>query len=129
MTVRIDRFDREVFAFNPSQLLQALAETIDVGMRCDGEPANARTFGLRARRERPCGRRAADKRDELAPFQSIELHSIPASQGRIAGYRISNGQSAGIRSRAGPELGRDDERRELAAGPWPRKVRGGIPRK
>src|SRR5262249_46929101 len=55
MTVRIDRFDREVFAFNPSQLPQALAETIDVGVRCDGEPANARTFGLRARRKRPSG--------------------------------------------------------------------------
>jgi hypothetical protein len=26
-------------------------------------------------------------RDELAPLQLIELHSIPISQGRIAGYR------------------------------------------
>jgi hypothetical protein len=46
---------------------------------------------LRARRERPRRRRAAEQRGELAAFQSIELHSIPASQGRIAGYRISNG--------------------------------------
>jgi hypothetical protein len=30
------------------------------------------------------GRRAAEQRDELASFQLIELHSIPASQGRIA---------------------------------------------
>jgi hypothetical protein len=34
---------------------------------------------LRARRERPC-RRAAEQRDELASFQLIELHSVPASQ-------------------------------------------------
>jgi hypothetical protein len=31
---------------------------------------------------------AAEQRDELATFQLVELHSIPASQGRIAGYRI-----------------------------------------
>jgi len=32
---------------------------------------------LRARRQRPCHRRAAEQRDELAPFQLIELHSVP----------------------------------------------------
>ena len=32
---------------------------------------------LRARRERPCCRRAAEQRDEVAPFQLIELHSGP----------------------------------------------------
>jgi hypothetical protein len=37
---------------------------------------------LRARRERP-RRRATEQRDELAPFQLIELHSVPASQGRM----------------------------------------------
>jgi len=37
---------------------------------------------LRARRERP-RRRAAESQDELAPFQLIELHSIPSSQTRI----------------------------------------------
>jgi len=30
---------------------------------------------------------AAEQRDELAPFQLIEEHSDPASQGRIAGYQ------------------------------------------
>src|SRR5262245_43657757 len=80
MTVRIDRFDREVFAFNPSQLPQALPETIDVGVRRDGEPANARTFGLRPRRHRPhcC---AADQCDELAPPD----HSITSSARPISG--------------------------------------------
>jgi hypothetical protein len=42
---------------------------------------------------RPC-RRAAEKRDELAAFPLIELHSIPASQGQIAEYRIGEDQSA-----------------------------------
>jgi len=65
---------------------------------------------LRARRERPRGRRAAYERNELAPSHLGGLHSVPASQGRIAEYRISNGQSVGIRSRAEPELGRDDGR-------------------
>jgi len=40
---------------------------------------------LPARRERPRGRRTADKRHELASFQLIELHSVP-SQGRIADW-------------------------------------------
>src|SRR5262249_32733758 len=43
---------------------------------------------LRACRERPCHRRAAAERgDELATFQLIELHSDPTSQGRTTGYR------------------------------------------
>src|SRR5262249_34103701 len=50
---------------------------------------------LRAGRERPCCR-AAEQRYELPPFQLIELHSIPASQGRVAGYRIVSDQSAGM---------------------------------
>jgi hypothetical protein len=47
------------------------------------------------RRDRPRCRRAAEQRDELAP-SLIELHSVPTS--RIAGYRIGNGQSAGMRT-------------------------------
>src|SRR5262249_16654467 len=50
---------------------------------------------LRARRERPCASGAAQKRDELPSSQSIELHSVPASQGRITGYRIGEDQSGG----------------------------------
>src|SRR5262249_2035643 len=50
---------------------------------------------LRARHQWPRGRRAADERDEVASFQLIELHPVPASQGRIAGYRIASDQSAG----------------------------------
>jgi hypothetical protein len=51
---------------------------------------------LRARRQRPSSyrRRAAEQRDELAAPELIEWHSVP-SQGRIAGYRISEDQSGG----------------------------------
>ena len=49
---------------------------------------------LRTGGERPrC--RAAEQRDELAPFYLIELHSVPVSQGRIVGYRIGEEESGG----------------------------------
>ena len=38
---------------------------------------------MRPRRERPRRRRATEQREELAAFQLIELHPVPASQGRI----------------------------------------------
>jgi hypothetical protein len=44
-------------------------------------------------------RRTADQRDERAAFQLIELHSVPASQGRFAGYRIGEDHD----SAAGPQ--------------------------
>src|SRR5262249_30153966 len=50
---------------------------------------------LRAGRERP-RRRAADKRDEVAAFQLIELHSFPPAKGHVTGYRIASDQSAGM---------------------------------
>src|SRR5438067_5466306 len=51
---------------------------------------------LRVRGEWPCSRQAAEHGDELASFQLIELHSMPASQGGTVGYRIDADQSAGI---------------------------------
>src|SRR5690349_10146860 len=52
--------------------------------------------GLGARRERPrCCRAAEEQGHELLRFHTIELHSIPASQGRIIGYRIGEEQSGG----------------------------------
>jgi hypothetical protein len=58
------------------------------------------------RRERP-RRRAAEQRDELASFQLIELHPVPASQGRITGYRIASDQSAGSWEARRDEPGRE----------------------
>ena len=46
---------------------------------------------------------AAEQRDELAAFQLIELHSVPASQGRITGYRIGRDQSAGTQAVIQPD--------------------------
>jgi hypothetical protein len=78
-------------------LIQALAERV----RHRGIPARrpaAKEANHRHRRllctrnERPHRHRAAEQRDELAALQLIELHSIPASQGRIAGYRIGEDQ-------------------------------------
>ena len=45
---------------------------------------------LRARRERPRRRRAAEQGDELAPFQLIELHRLSASRD-VASYRTMRG--------------------------------------
>jgi hypothetical protein len=65
-------------------------------VRRDGEPADARTLGLRVRRERPSGRSAAEQRDEIAPVV-IESDAIPHDErGRTAGYRIGRNQSAGF---------------------------------
>ena len=56
----------------------------------DAEPPHALAL-LRACRERPRRRRAAEQRDELATFQLIELHLISADQYRVAGYRARHG--------------------------------------
>ena len=59
------------------------------------EPNDRHRTLLCVHRERPRGCRSAEKRDELASPQMIELHSVP-SQGPIAGYRISEDQSGGV---------------------------------
>ena len=89
-------FDRDGAAIDPAEF-RAIAQGRS---RAAAEEADGRELcGLlhtRRERSRDCG--AAEQRDELAGLQLIELHSIPASQGRIAGYRIGHGQSAGIRA-------------------------------
>ena len=69
-------FDRDVLALDEACFLQALAErgheVRRVGERRAAEKSDHRHRRLlRARRERPRGRRAAEKRDELAPPHSI----------------------------------------------------------
>jgi hypothetical protein len=44
---------------------------------------------LRARRERPRRRRAAEQRDELASLQLVELHSISISQRRMQDIELA----------------------------------------
>src|SRR5215475_9853745 len=96
--------DDDILAFGEPKLAQLGYEDLIARSRkpdCPGWTQNADAPHsvrlLRARRERPSCRRAADKRHELAPSQ-IELHSVPASQGRIAGYRTGEDQSGGSRT-------------------------------
>src|SRR5947208_16789304 len=63
----------------------------------DGELYGRSIALLRPCRERPCGRRAAEQRDELAALQLIEWHPIPHGRDRAqVGYRINRDQSGGI---------------------------------
>ena len=95
-----NQFDRDVLPLNVTCFLQSLAKCRHK-RRCRSErrasekPNHRHRQLLRARRERP-RRRAAKQRDEIASFQLTELHLIPTSQGRIAGYRISQSGSSGI---------------------------------
>jgi hypothetical protein len=85
-----------VGAFDVAEVTQARPQPLTCGtLEGKAKKPDARRFRrlLRARRERPC-HRGAEKRDEVAAFQLIELHSVP-SQGRIAEYRIGEEQSAG----------------------------------
>ena len=72
-------FERHVLALDIAGLFQALAkgaQALGDRLRRSGlEEADHRHRRLlRARRERPRGRRAAEQRDELAPFYLTELH-------------------------------------------------------
>src|SRR5262245_15042484 len=102
----------------PAPFLKSLMEHCDAGVsfRIVGgrvheyaDASNAFAL-LRARPEWPRRRRAAEQRNELAPFQLIELHSMPTSQTRIVRYRIAEAASGGtgaisqpaIQSESGP---------------------------
>src|SRR5262249_25424040 len=69
-------FDQDVLALDEACFLQALTEggyeVRSVSERGVPQETNNRHGRLlRARRERPCSRRAAEQRYELAPFHSI----------------------------------------------------------
>src|SRR3981081_2099004 len=84
-------FDRDVATLDIGSFVEPSPDSVELAsftVRAAEQTNHRHRQLLRARSERPCNRRAADERDELAPFQLIELHSIPASQGRIVRYRI-----------------------------------------
>src|SRR5262249_6819444 len=89
--------DREIAALSPAQFAYSLHECCGPLALCRGGSRPQQPDGrrlspwLRARRERPrCCRRTAEQRDQLAAFQTIELHSI--SDQPEANCRISNWQ-------------------------------------
>jgi hypothetical protein len=92
--------DCHVLAFDGAGFVEAFAERgriarVGIGRSVSDKPDHRHRRLLCARGKRPSRGRAAEQRDELAPFELIEEHSDPANQGRIAGYRIGNDQSAG----------------------------------
>jgi hypothetical protein len=74
--------DLNIAAVGPAQLLQDLLERRESGLtiwiirdRVHQHADPPHLLGLlRPGTKRPCGRHAADERDELAPLQPIELH-------------------------------------------------------
>jgi hypothetical protein len=72
-------FDDDILTLNVASFIQAPMERGDE--LCEGtgrlavEPPNHRHRLLRARRERPRGRRAVEQRDELAPSNVRHGHS------------------------------------------------------
>src|SRR6516162_6945833 len=88
-------FDHDVLALDKASFLQALTEggheVHSVSERgVPQEPDHRHLRLLRARRERPCNRRATEQRDELAPFDAEHGGVPPLSFGVAVG-----GQSGG----------------------------------
>ena len=82
-------FDRHVLALDKARFLQALAksaQTVRERVRRCGveEPDHRHRRLLRARRERPRRRRAAEQRDELAPLHSITSSARASSVGGMS---------------------------------------------
>jgi hypothetical protein len=83
-------FDRHIVALDSIGFAQALAECAETAhhqVRRFGaeEPDHWHRRLLRACRKRSYHRRAAQKRDELAALQLIELHPVTARLRPIAG--------------------------------------------
>src|SRR5262245_38648309 len=83
------KFDPEIAAFSPPQLRKRTPESCEprlrspialrIGHQHADQPHPVRL--LRARRERPRGRRATEQRDELAPLHSITSLARASSVG------------------------------------------------
>src|SRR6516162_5723997 len=79
-------FDRHVAAFDEAGLAQAFAECSDIGSPPGWcftveKPNYRHRRLLRARRQRPRHRRAAEQRDELAAFHSITSSASASNVG------------------------------------------------
>ncbi len=101
LAFRPAKFDCDISTLGISGFAETLAEgsytACEHGRRFGAKISDDRHRRLlRPRRGRPSGCRATEQRDEIAAFYLIELHSVPVSQGRIAGYQIGADQSAGI---------------------------------
>jgi hypothetical protein len=96
LTLRPSVFDRHVLALDIAAVFQALAKCVQLVHHCMGRPgveiSDHRHCRLRARTEWPRHRRAAEQRDELAPSQLIEEHSVPSQ----AGARLQDTELARI---------------------------------
>src|SRR6516165_4551973 len=84
--------NRDGAALDPAKLTQSLHQSSGPWMpscsvRTQEPDGRQSARWLRPRPERPCGCRAAEQTDELAPFQLMETHPIP--QGPGAHRRIS----------------------------------------
>src|SRR5205807_1889338 len=84
-------FDTNVFAFRPTTLLQACSKCAQPALTfavvgCGHENANSsnRSILLSARRQRPCRRRAAERRDELPAPHSITSSARASKVGGTA---------------------------------------------
>ena len=77
--------DHHVLAFDVAGVVEAFAERSDIAYGVLGRPAvdeaDYRRRLLRAYRERPCDRRAAEQRDELAARHSITSSASASSVG------------------------------------------------
>ena len=84
MTLRPAGFDFNIKTLHVAGFSQTLAQSGQIECRfrrCGIEDTEDRHPGLlRARGERPWDRRAAEKRNELAPFQLTELHPLPLAE-------------------------------------------------
>src|SRR5262249_37062558 len=91
--------DREISTDGPSRLIHNVVKCLDpglgvrVGLQERVHPTDTphAIWLLRPRCKRPCGRRAAERRDELAPFHCRGPPVLPAK--RIA--RLSYGRRLG----------------------------------
>src|SRR5262245_21440049 len=87
-------FDCNVLAFDKAPVFQTLTERsqelrVVAGRPGAEEPNHRHRRLLRLRRERPRGRRAREKGDELAALHLIELHSVPSSQAGLQDIELA----------------------------------------